>query len=209
MEPAPKSLTDEELARDAGAGSESAFEELVYRYEKPVFLFLRSKTLNAHDAEDLAQQTFVKAYRALDRYDARYRFAAWIYTIARRLAVSHFRSARTAPVVAERIEQVDVRTPDRHLTARESEGRLWDWVRARLTQLEFAALWLRVTEDLSIKETARVMGKTQTHVKVLLFRGRRRLVKAWGQPVAGETSRGPILPAEGLALGIAQGGKAR
>jgi len=203
-------LSDEELARDARAGSESAFEELVYRYEKRMFLFLVRKTGNAHDAEDLTQQTFVKAYRAIGRYDARYRFAAWLYTIAGRLAASHYRSRCAAPLVSDSIEEVDARTPDADLSARESEGRLWDWANARLTQNEFTALWLRVREDLSVAETAAAMRRTRGNVKVLLFRGRRRLVKAWARETDGSMGHETFLPAAGrLATGIAQGGEAR
>jgi len=203
-----KNLTDEELARDARAGSESAFEQLVYRYEERIFHFLMRKTGNAHDAEDLTQQAFVKAYRALGRYDAKYRFSAWFYTIASRLAVSHYRSRRTVPVAPDSIEEVDVRTPDADLSERESEGRLWDWARVRLRENEFTALWLRVREDLSVAEIAGAMQKTRGHVKVLLFRGRRRLVRAWGQGVENDAVHGTFLPAGGLATGIAQGGEA-
>jgi RNA polymerase sigma-70 factor, ECF subfamily len=204
-----QSPTDEELARDARAGSESAFEQLVYRYEGRIFQFLVRKTANAHDAEDLTQQAFVKAYRALERYNAKYRFSAWLYTIAGRLAVSHYRSRRAAPVAPESIEEADVRTPDAALSARESEGRLWDWAHARLRENEFTALWLRVREDLSVAEISGAMQKTQGHVKVLLFRGRRRLAKAWRQGADGGVVQGVFLQAGRLAAGMAQGGEAR
>ena len=202
--------TDEELARDARAGREAAFEALVCRYENPVFLFLRARTGNVHDAEDLTQQTFVKVYRSLNRYDAKYRFKPWLYTIAGRLAVSHYRVRTAVPVEPGALDAVDPRTPDLDLSASEAAGRLWDWARLRLKPGEFTALWLRFQEDLSVAEIATTMQKTHGHVKVLLFRGRRRLLAAHRR--AGDTDAVDEVvapPASSLVAGFAQGGEVR
>src|SRR5947207_13667977 len=87
-EPSP-----EELARRCQAGCLESFEQLVRRYENQIFNFLRQFTHNQHDAEDLTQETFVKAYRGLHRYKSSLAFAPWLFVIARRTAASHFRSA--------------------------------------------------------------------------------------------------------------------
>src|SRR5215467_2053759 len=86
-------LTCEELAERSKAGCLDAFEQLVLRYETRIFNFFRQFTGNHHDAEDLTQETFLKAHRSLHRYNSSFLFAPWLFTIARRTGVSHFRSA--------------------------------------------------------------------------------------------------------------------
>ena len=84
--------TDEELARKATAGDMDAFEELVRRRRQGLVRFLASFSQSASDAEDLAQETFLRAYRNLSRYDPRKPFLTWLYVIARRLAINFKRN---------------------------------------------------------------------------------------------------------------------
>ena len=162
-----------------------SFERLVYRYETRIFGFLRQRLGNAEDAEDVTQQVFVKAFRGLARFDASRRFAPWLYTIARRQAATHYRSQRREPVIVA--GEADHNSPAAILEDRESETNLWQWARRQLSADQFMAMWLRIQEDFSVREIARTMGKTQTSVKVLLHRGRRRLADAW--PTGRQDSR--------------------
>ncbi len=169
--------SDEELVKESLAGSDPAFEGLVLRYEGKIFGFLNRFTGNAGDAEDLTQQTFVRAWRNLRRFDSRYQFSTWLYTIARNLAIGHYRRAgRIVP--GEPPEQVDPRTPDAELAARESVQDIWSWARDELSPNQFMAIWLHVQEELPISEISRAMGKTQTHARVLIHRARRNLVRS-------------------------------
>jgi RNA polymerase sigma-70 factor (ECF subfamily) len=204
--------TDEELARDARTGSLSAFEELVCRYEGRIFQFLRQRVGNTEDAEDLTQLVFVKAYRALGRFDPSRRLSPWLYTIAHRAAVSHYRARRPDPPPAE--EEADRASPDVLVAEREEERGLWQWARSHTSEDQFTALWLRVQEDLSVKEIAGAMRKTRASVKVLLHRGRARLAEAW-PPGCASGPEGAALPSRaapdaglrGLAPGICSGGE--
>ena len=92
--------TDEELAARAAEGSRTAFEELVSRYSPRLFHFLRSRSGAGEDVEDLVQETFLKAYRNIGRYDPSRRFSTWLYTIAFRLAISRHRSQGARPLAA-------------------------------------------------------------------------------------------------------------
>ena len=165
----------EQLARRAREGCRDAFELLVTRHEHQIFNYLHQLTCNRHDAEDLAQETFVKAYRAIHRYDASFAFATWLFTIAKRTAYSHFRSAR-------RVEEqppddpVDPANPATLLEGKEESDSLWALAR-RLKRNQYEALWLRYTEGFSVAEIARIMNRNQIHVKVLLHRGRTTLAK--------------------------------
>jgi RNA polymerase sigma-70 factor (ECF subfamily) len=89
-------LPDEELVARASAGSRAAFEELVARYTPRLFFFLRRKSGSDDvDVEDLIQETFVRAFRNIDRYDTRWKFSTWLYTMAVRIAISRYRSQKT------------------------------------------------------------------------------------------------------------------
>ena len=87
-------LPDEELARRARAGSAACYEEIVRRYQAPLMRFLTRRFPSRRDAEDILQDTFVKAWQSLHMYDAAYAFRTWFYTIAYRLAVSRGRRER-------------------------------------------------------------------------------------------------------------------
>ena len=82
--------SDDELARRAQQGCEASFESLLRRFQTPVLHFLRRQGASA-DAEDLTQETFLRAYENLHRYDRRWAFSTWLFTIARRTSINHRR----------------------------------------------------------------------------------------------------------------------
>ena len=131
-------LTSEELAWQAGRGCQASFAELVRRYAPRLQAFLRRRTRDRHEAEDLVQDTFLKAYRSLDRYDESWRFSTWLFTIASRTAVSHHRRKRPDVV------QSEVQTPacDRAIETREQRDSLWA-AAAQLPEGQYRALWLK------------------------------------------------------------------
>jgi RNA polymerase sigma-70 factor (ECF subfamily) len=170
-------LSDEELACRAQQGCREAFAELVDRFGGRLQQFLRKKVGNVHDAEDLAQDTFVKAYRFLESYKGSGRFSTWLFTIAHHLVCSHYR--RIPNTQSGEDFQASNPEPIEVLAEQERKKSLWDAARD-LSENQFEALWLKYSEDMTIKEIARVMGKSQVHVKVLLYRGRKNLADRLG-----------------------------
>ena len=167
--------TSEELARRAGTGCADSFAALVARHGGGVFNYLLRMTGNSHDAEDLTQETFLKVFRSLGRADPPVAFTAWLFTIARRTALNHFRAARP---VEELDPETASSTPDPAAVAAATEDRRSLWALAkRLKRPQFEALWLRYAEGLSVKEVARVMRLHSIHVRVLLHRGRQQLAR--------------------------------
>ena len=164
-----QALTAEELARRSQGGCPAAFAELVERYGTRLFKFLRYKTNSPHDTEDLVQDTFVKAYENIHRYKDTWRFSTWLFTIAVRLANSHFRRSRPCQVLGE-IESDDLEPPQR-LVVQETHQSLWEMA-GSLSQNQYQALWLKYAQDMSIKEIASVLRKSQVNVKVILYRAR-------------------------------------
>jgi RNA polymerase sigma-70 factor (ECF subfamily) len=167
-EPSP-----EQLARRSQAGCPESFEQLLLRYEAPVFNFLHQLTRNRQDAEDLTQETFLRAYRSLFRYNPSQSFATWLFTIARRAAVSHFRAATQFEELPED-DQAEEADPAKLLESQDEQNSIWRRART-LKPKQFEVLWLRYQEGFSVAETARIMRTNQIHVKVLLHRARANL----------------------------------
>jgi RNA polymerase sigma-70 factor, ECF subfamily len=160
--------TDEELALYAQKGSRESFAELVRRYEGRLLLFMKHKTGNIADAEDLVQEVFIKAYFNIQKYRSSFRFSTWLFTIASRLAASYYKKLK---IQTDRRNEIIDNSPAEAVTEKESSGNLW-LLAGNLPDNQYQVLWLKYIEDMSVKEISKVMGKSQTNVKVLLYRAR-------------------------------------
>jgi len=168
-------LSSEELARRSAQGSLASFEQIVLRFQSQVFNFLHLCTRHRQDAEDLTQETFCKAWLGLRRYNPALSFAPWLFGIARHTAASHFRSAEPfdpLPAEAGIVEE----NPAVLLATKDDADALWRLART-LKPRQWEVLWFRYGEGFCVAETARAMGITQIHVKVLLHRARAGLAK--------------------------------
>ena len=174
-----KALPIPVLARRARARSLPCFAELVERFEGRLFNFLRRRAGSIDDAEDLTQETFVRAWQSIENYNPRWQFSTWLFTIANRAAVTHHRRLRRDRAVRwpDTREPAGSDDPGRSVADREQFRHLWDIADRCLSETQRTALWLRYAEDLSIKEIARVLGKTQITVRVTLFRAREALAE--------------------------------
>jgi RNA polymerase sigma-70 factor (ECF subfamily) len=83
--------TDAELVASAIEGSQEAFRELVVRFERPVYSLVARMVQDTATAEDLAQETFVKAYRSLRSYDPARKLSSWLFKIAHNTTIDHLR----------------------------------------------------------------------------------------------------------------------
>ena len=93
------------------AGSEDAFAELVHRFQRPVFSLIVRMVRDRGVAEDLAQEVFIKAYRALDTFDPKRKVSSWLFKIAHNATIDHLRRRRleTVPLESddERVDPLD------------------------------------------------------------------------------------------------------
>ena len=181
----PVTPSDEELAREAQGGSLAGFEELVRRYETRLYRFLARACRNDADGADLTQETFMTAYTKLERYNPAQSFATWLFTIARRKCIDHLRARRPVDDDAA-VELVDENCPAELAARRDEQSDLWQRARAVLSDVQFQAVWLKYVEDLSVAEIAGVLRRTETHVKVILFRARTALAAALDVPPGGQ-----------------------
>ena len=178
-----------------------SFEELVSRHEGRIFRLLARCCGNESQAEDLTQVTFVTAYRSLHRYDPARAFGAWLSVIARRKFIDHYRKHRVESPMEVAPEPCDLEDPATVLDRREQHRGLWNRVRELLGADQFSVLWLKYQEDLSVREIARLLRRTETSVKVLLFRARQVLLRALPQAEApaGREEAGASILRNGLA----------
>ncbi|MEO6246601.1 MAG: sigma-70 family RNA polymerase sigma factor [Opitutaceae bacterium] len=179
----PASAHGEESAElsAAIAGDHRAREGVVRRHHRRVYGYLYQMTRQREDAEDLTQQTFIKALRHLDRVDPERPVINWLLTIARRTALNHFRDG---PRWAELPEDTasEAASPARTAEVRDGVQNMWERARRVLSPREFEVLWLRFAEEQSTADIARVMSLTQIHVKVIIHRARHRLLEGESRP---------------------------
>lgn len=95
-----RSLSDHELIDAAKGGDEAAFAEIITRYKNPITNFLYRFLNDYEEAVDLAQETFVRVYFALDRYHTNYAFSTYIYRIASNLAISEIRKRKRRSILS-------------------------------------------------------------------------------------------------------------
>ncbi|MFT4547643.1 MAG: RNA polymerase sigma-70 factor (ECF subfamily) [Verrucomicrobiales bacterium] len=175
-------LSDEELACQVQAGNAASFDPLVSRYEDKLYNFLKLKTADRRDAEELTQTTFVTAFQKIQLYKSEHAFATWLFTIARRLTIDHYRRNKNRPTTNALPEEsaahtlVESRTASDFVSESENHTDLWTTIREILNENQFTVMWLKYEQDLPVAEIAKVMKKTKTHVKVMLHRARKSLI---------------------------------
>ena len=84
-------LSDQDVVLQARDGRQAAYRELVRRYERPIFSLIYRMVRNREQAEDLSQETFVKALNAIESYRPEYKFSSWIFKIANNVSIDHLR----------------------------------------------------------------------------------------------------------------------
>jgi RNA polymerase sigma-70 factor (ECF subfamily) len=179
-------VTDEQLVEQSLAGSELAFSELVERYQERLLRYLLTRSGNRADAEDAVQDTFISAYRYLYSFNPRWRFSTWIYRIAIRNAARQPKGGLPAVDV---LADVDAPDPLEECIVASERDNVWLTAKRLLNDDAYAAMWLRYVEDMSIKEVARAMDRTQSWAKVTLLRGRRSLSAELADGTAAEARR--------------------
>jgi RNA polymerase sigma-70 factor, ECF subfamily len=163
---------DAELAERASAGDERAFTALVRRHERPVFA-LCCRYLGTADAADAAQETFVRAFTHLERFDRSRPLLPWLFTIARRLCIDHQRARRHEAPAGDRLVDTasDHAAVDAHVSARE-ELALLGRALGGLPEGPREAVALFHLHDLSYKEIAEQLEVPMGTVMTWIHRGR-------------------------------------
>jgi RNA polymerase sigma-70 factor (ECF subfamily) len=166
-------------------GEREAFDPLVERYQRDVYRLCYRYVNNHHDASDLAQDVFLKAYRAIGRFRGDSAFSTWLY----RIAVNTCRNFRAARKAASEELKDDVADAGRRVDDRMEDDELSQQVReavSRLPEKQRATLILKIYNDLTHEEVAQVLGSTVGTVKANLFHALGNLRKAMAGTAPGK-----------------------
>jgi RNA polymerase sigma-70 factor (ECF subfamily) len=182
-------LTDQEIVELALRGRESAYRELIRRYQRPVLSLIHRIVRDRELAEDLAQDTFVKVLNALDRYRSEYKFSSWIFKIAHNTALDSLRKREVPTLSLEGAPNAvtpdaqeatrltiagDEQAPDDYTAGRE----LRVYIEAAIDRLrpEYrTAVTLYHMEGLAYEEIAAAMELPLGTVKTFIHRARKEL----------------------------------
>jgi RNA polymerase sigma-70 factor, ECF subfamily len=178
---------DRELAKVAAQGDGQAFGELIQRYQSAVFNVAFRMMANAPDAEDVAQETFIRAYRSFSSYDPERPIGAWLKTIAVRVCLTSFSNGSHESFSLDDEGQPLAQAVGDDLFQRETDpeeqvqvGERDHSVRKAIIALPphyRAVIELRHFQELSYEEIAQTLHCPVSAVKINLFRARRMLAE--------------------------------
>lgn len=186
--------TDSAAADEARKGNQQAFRVLVERHSHSVFRLAFRMTGNEQDAEDLVQETFLRAYKQLHQFDARSGFGTWLYRICTNCSIDLLRTRKRRneeqPFTGENftvhwLDRVASPgpSPERLTQSNQITNRLEDALR-RLSETERVAFVLRHYEGRDIEQIAEALGVQPNAAKHSVFRAvqklRRALEPVWG-----------------------------
>jgi RNA polymerase sigma-70 factor (ECF subfamily) len=182
--------TDEELVARSMRGDADSFNELILRWERPIYALAYRTIGREEDARDVCQETFLRAFRALPAFRGQAKFSSWLYRIALNLCRDWMRRERRAPLVqppedvdlmelaaaAEPAESIE------ELVSRKDLTRLVERAMAKLPEEQRTAIVLKEYHGLTFQEIADLVGCPLSTVKTRLYQGltvlRRELAKS-------------------------------
>ena len=184
---------DIQLMLNFKAGDQRAFQHLFDKYKKRVINYCFRYCGHPQVAEELAQETFLRVYKAAHRYRPQARFSTWLFKIAANVCLNEIRK----PVYRARLESIDPPAAHEAHTSREiatepdqslpdlllEAHQHQELIRNAMNGLpddQRSALLLRITEGFSYLEIASQINRSENHVKTLIHRGRQRLKKILG-----------------------------
>lgn len=183
-------LSDEELAQKVQQGYQAAFNELVERYTAKVYLQARAMTRSGQEAEDIVQETFLKAFKHIDKFlPAKATFKTWLFAIARNQSINVLSSLKRKMTryfyeTGGRTEH-DYQDPvaglsdgsdaEKLLSEKQQFARVTQAIE-KLPERQRTALLLKAQESMSYEEIAQVMQTSASAVESLIFRARKTLM---------------------------------
>ena len=161
------------------AGDETAFEQIVRRYQGPVIGLIARMIGDRSAAEDLAQETFVKAHRSLAAFDTTRRLSSWLFRIAHNTALDAMRRARVRVVPLDEASDTDAAAtlPSADPVERAALGRAIEHAMSKLRPDFRAAVLLRYDEGLPFDEIGHVLGVPETTARSHVHRARKELAR--------------------------------
>ncbi len=176
--------TEEQLIADAKAGDKESFSLLVEKYQRPVFSVCYRMLGTPTAAEDAAQEAFIRAYQALDRFDPERSFATWILSIASNYSIDQLRKKKVTILSMDNESYAWLAPPDpgpspEKAALDKEKGALVQAILAELNETDRAAVILQYWHEYSYEEIAETLDLSSSAVKSRLFRARKLMAERW------------------------------
>ncbi len=177
---------DSRLARKVQKGDRRAFEELLARYERPIFSFITHFFQDTALCEDLTQETFLRAYRFIASYRPQEKLATWLFAIAKNLCIDELRRLRKGTTV-----DIDAVDPEALVTSgagggnplhgaiATQEATLVTRAIRKLPEKYRTCIILFYYSEMSYEDISRVMNISLSNTKILLFRGKKMMLELY------------------------------
>ncbi|WP_059103186.1 RNA polymerase sigma factor SigW [Shouchella shacheensis] len=175
------------LIKEIKKGDDQAFAELVDLYKDKVYQVSYRMVGHAHDAQDIAQEAFLRAYTNLDKFDTKRKFSTWLFRIATNVAIDRLRKRKPDFHLQDVVKGTDGVTYESQLEANEDLPEeqvitleLQEWIQGEIIKLPpkyRSAIILKYIEDLSLKEISDILDLPVPTVKTRIHRGREALRK--------------------------------
>lgn len=179
----PEIVAEARLVSDALGGSQPAFEQIVRRYQRPVISLIVRMTGDRARAEDLAQETFVKAFRSLKSFDSTRRLSSWLFRIAHNTTLDALRRLKPEVVELEGLSEGDPRRDPAAPAAPDplEQAALGAALNRSLLSLRpdyRAAIALRYDQQLPFDEIGRILGVPEVTARTYVHRARKELARS-------------------------------
>lgn len=170
-------------------GDQEAFEGIVDLFKDKIYRHCYRMVGNGHEAEDLAQETFLRAYRNISKYNNEFKFSTWIFRIATNLCIDRLRKKKPDYYLDAEVPGTDGATMYSQLSSEEplpeqvvTENERWNELQEEIMKLPEkyrTAIVLKYVEDLSLEEISHIMDIPVPTVKTRIHRGREALKKVF------------------------------
>lgn len=161
-------------------GDVNSFAYLVDNYKNMVFSLAFKMTKNREEAEEISQDTFIKAYKNLSNFKGDSKFSTWLYRIAYRTSLDNIKKNKnnnnTFEINEVTFNQIEAVETVLQNIARKERAKLMDKCLQKLPDEERSVIWMFYYDELSLKEIIEVTGLSEANLKVKLHRARKKLL---------------------------------
>ena len=161
-------------------GNQNAFSHLVDKHKDHAFNLALRICGNHEEAEEVAQDAFIKAYKSLPHFKMKSSFATWLYRIVYNTAISHVRARKKAPLSIEEFpaDATDFMGANTNEDEAEEEYKssLVNFALQKISEEERGLIDLYYNEELKTEEIAEITGMSKSNVKIKLFRARQKMI---------------------------------
>ncbi len=174
---------DVKLYKEFLLGNQNAFDKLMDKYRKNIICFINGYVKNIDIAEDLAQDVFVYILINKKEYDFKYSMKTYLYTIARSRALNYIKREKRIIYLNENVEygnKEDSYSIEEEIVSNERKQKLYKAIE-ELNETQKRAIFLADIEELSYNEIGKILGKSISQTKMIIYRARKNLKKLLGK----------------------------